>query len=472
VFCTQCANASAADGGRYFYFREGSARCESCGDEPLSLLLGLIFGIGGAAVACVIARWWLRARRREWWGRFVDAARRALRRVDNGRPAAKIVFGFFQIVAQLGETYNIVYPPAYQGIVNVLQIATFKLTKLLPVLPLQCLSPSLRDQLIFVLLAPLAVVAVAVAVGAIGALRSQDRTGLSAASLLLPSLPFVLIWSFIILVPVSSLAFRALAPCECFTYDVHPPGTDETEVCFLSTDRSVVCERSGAGVYQAPLPILGAAIVTVVVWAGAIPLLFAWFLYAARGSLSRLSPPTPLSRALGFLADGYGPRVFWWELVELGRKLLLVGFLALVQPGSLLQVFIALVVALCLFAIELYVRPFDTLVKTYLSLTTGFALVLTLVGTLGLNVAQRGFGSGVLSTGLLLAVLIVAVLVVLVTATCVLVAQLIAEARQPTIRLVATRQPPVLAVAKGSYLGFISHTCASRVPPAEPTFAN
>ena len=94
VFCTLCANASAAHGGTYFYFREGSARCEACGDEPLSLLLGLIFGIGGAVVLCVVARWWLRARRREAWERFVDAARRAWRRIANGRPAFKIIYGF------------------------------------------------------------------------------------------------------------------------------------------------------------------------------------------------------------------------------------------------------------------------------------------------------------------------------------------------------------------------------------------
>jgi hypothetical protein len=32
----------------------------------------------------------------------------------------------------------------------------------------------------------------------------------------------------------------------------------------------------------------------------------------------------------GFLTDGYSPAVFWWELVVVGRKLVLSGFLALV----------------------------------------------------------------------------------------------------------------------------------------------
>jgi hypothetical protein len=230
-------------------------------------------------------------------------------------------------------------------------VVTFKLTKLLPVLPLQCLSPDLRDQLLFVLLAPLAVVAAVVAgVGAVTVARSQDRATLSTASLLLPSLPFVLVWTFIVLPPVSSIAFRALAICECFTLDVPPPGTDETEVCFLSTDRNVVCEKYDDGVYHAPSRVLGAAVAVVVVWAGGVPLLWCSLLYVARAPLGQSAPATGLSRQLVFLTDGFQRRFFWWQLVSLVRTLVLVGFLALVSPGSLLQLFIACIVALCFFA--------------------------------------------------------------------------------------------------------------------------
>ena len=94
VFCTLCANATAAHGGSYFYFREARAACEACVEEPLRLLAGMIGGIGGAIVLCVILRWWLRARRHALWERFVDAVRRAWHRAANGRPAFKIVFGF------------------------------------------------------------------------------------------------------------------------------------------------------------------------------------------------------------------------------------------------------------------------------------------------------------------------------------------------------------------------------------------
>ena len=232
--------------------------------------------------------------------------------------------------------YNVTFPPAYRNILSALQIVTLKLTAWLPVLPLECAFPSLLGLLLFVMLAPLAIIAVAIGIGAICTLRSQPRSAISAASLLLPSLPFVLIWCFIIFPPVSSIAFRALAPCECFTYEVTPPG-EENEVCFLSTDRNVICEPSSLG-YRAPTPILVAASFTIIIWAGGVPLLYGCLLYAARDSLTQRSPPTQLSKTLIFLTDGFHPHVFWWELVDLFRKLMLTGFLALISPGSLLQV--------------------------------------------------------------------------------------------------------------------------------------
>jgi hypothetical protein len=124
----------------------------------------------------------------------------------------KIIFSFYQIVAQLGQVYSATFPPAYNGIINVVQAVTFRFTAIFPTLPLECAFPELANVLIFTMLAPFAVVAVAIAIGAIdAAIRSQDRASLTAASLLLPSLPFVLVWTFVVLTPVSSLAFRALA---------------------------------------------------------------------------------------------------------------------------------------------------------------------------------------------------------------------------------------------------------------------
>jgi hypothetical protein len=305
------------------------------------------------------------------------------------------------------------------------------------------------------MLAPLGVVVVAIAIGAMSALRSRTRSRITAAEIFLPSLPFVLIWVFVIFPPVSSLGFRALAPCECFDFDVPPPGTGEEKVCFLSTDRNVICEPSSLG-YRAPFPVRAAAGATVAIWAGCAPLLYGWLLYAARMPLTRRTPPTALSDTLElFLADGFRPQYFWWEMVNVLRKLLLTGFLALVSPGSFLQIFIAVVIGLIVVAVEMYIRPCDTQVRTFLSLTTGLALVLTLQGTLAFKISQGGS----LSAGLVLAVLIPAALVVVLIFVAILLANLADERRVVVARLTA---PPHLVVAprqleRSKYHCIISH---------------
>ena len=52
---------------------------------------------------------------------------------------------------------------------------------------------------------------------------------------------------------------------------------------------------------------------------------------------------TLLARAIGFLYEEYDVTFFWWELMEMMRKFLLVGFFSTIQPGSILQVTIGTV---------------------------------------------------------------------------------------------------------------------------------
>ena len=64
--------------------------------------------------------------------------------------------------------------------------------------------------------------------------------------------------------------------------------------------------------------------------------------------------------------------------------------------------------------IELHTTPYDNPVRTFLTLITDFALVLTLVGTLGFKLAQLNLQNGFLTTSLMLAVLILAAVLVLI----------------------------------------------------------
>ena len=72
---------------------------------------------------------------------------------------------------------------------------------------------------------------------------------------------------------------------------------------------------------------------------------FLCLLLAARKALST-EEETRLSAALGFLHREFEPRYFWWEILEVVKKLVLVGFAAIILPGSVTQLIVAFVVSL------------------------------------------------------------------------------------------------------------------------------
>ena len=54
---------------------------------------------------------------------------------------------------------------------------------------------------------------------------------------------------------------------------------------------------------------------------------------------------TRAKHKVGFLFEHYSPSCWYWEVVELGRKLALTSVLALIAPGSAGQVLVGLLIA-------------------------------------------------------------------------------------------------------------------------------
>ena len=50
------------------------------------------------------------------------------------------------------------------------------------------------------------------------------------------------------------------------------------------------------------------------------------------------------------------PRTFWWELIEMMRKFLLVGLFVTLEPGSILQITIGTIVAAAYLMVQVCTR--------------------------------------------------------------------------------------------------------------------
>ena len=83
---------------------------------------------------------------------------------------------------------------------------------------------------------------------------------------------------------------------------------------------------------------------------------------------------TALSKALGFLVRDFEPAFFWWELIELSKKLFLVGFAVLIKPGSIEQLVMAFLVSLSYMLLVAVARPFKATSDDVFATACCFAL--------------------------------------------------------------------------------------------------
>jgi hypothetical protein len=94
-----------------------------------------------------------------------------------------------------------------------------------------------------------------------------------------------------------------------------------------------------------------------VLWPIGTPLLYGVLLWRARHAI-RLRTPTTLSRATMFLWDDYKTNSFWWEPLEMCRKLTLVGWvLPISEKSEEARIVVALLVSVALLALHFAIRP-------------------------------------------------------------------------------------------------------------------
>ena len=411
------------------YFDAAAERCLPCAETAggaVALLVALALALAGVTLvrgrlSTQLGSTW------RWW--------RAHATRVSFRAKLRVVISFTQIVTQLESVYVLQYPHAFGAFVGGLGFVNVDLHEWVPSLRLSCLvgARSLSSQLLVAAFVPLGV--------ALGAPLAAVLRGAPLAS----SLPFVLGWTFLLFPSISSFGFRTLAPCECFEL-VH--GGEE---CFLREDYEVQCTGTFFGRAVPPADVLAAAWVAIAVWAVGVPLLYAALL---RASLRRRE----LQLALGMLLGDYRPEASGWELVAVAEKLVLTGFLALVEPGSWMQLFLGTVVALFAFVLQSRVQPYRTPSDNFLAFLSSLALVPIFLGSLGLQTKALGLS---IDSVFLVAVLFAFSLLVLGAALLFFVAELHGAAEILLVQ--ATRQPPVLALAEGKrWHLFLSHNWANQ----------
>ena len=189
-----------------------------------------------------------------------------------------------------------------------------------------------------------------------------------------------------------------------------------------------------------------------------------------------------LVKATRFLWDGYDPRFFWWEVVEISRKTFLIAFvLRIEETYILLRPLLAMLVSLVFLSVQWALKPFKRAADDWLSAFLQLALTLIFACVLLLSVCEsdsetcksdesdsttctcKQFGLGDDGDGLFLFFLLFSFVILLGTLFIGIYQLALAhKSAIGTIYLRTTGDVPELALAAGiTYHLFLSHVWSS-----------
>ena len=292
-------------------------------------------------------------------------------------------------------------------------------------------------------------------------LRRGERSFIDTV-LLRYAMPLVLVVLFFAFPQVTALAFRMFEPCTIFTDEM-----GETQRFLVSYRKhyAVACPSSELTAAQS------IAWVAIILYTVGVIVLCALLLYIGRSTLLLEEEGTPYTRSIAFLHAPFRPTFFYFDLIELTKKLLLIGFASLIEPGSLTQMMVAVLVSILFLVLHLQSLPYRSNLDNVFSTMINLSLCVFFIWCLMLQMGALGddddLESGRLSSlGVAVSVMmLVAIMGVLVIAFLLFFLEVVvkaakerAESRQREKWAGCTIEPPTVKwPAEKSYACFLSH---------------
>jgi hypothetical protein len=341
------------DGPAYTrYFDKLEARCHDCGNVTARsiaamccavLLLLSVFGLNAAtherrgSAGCAAATL-----------RCIQSVQRVWQTAGM-RFKLKVLVGFYQCIAAVPSVYNVVPPLGLEEYTRWIHLFEMPSDLENMFIASACLG-DYRKRIVLGVSWPIVLVLV-FAVGFVGweifhvcRRRWNDTVGLRGAVVggLQRVLPMTLSLTFLVVPSTSTRIFRAFL-CEKIEFG------DGLVRHYLKADLALRCDSQE---YEA---MRTTAFAFVAVWPAGIPFLYAVLLWKCRAAL-RTHVPTPLTRATAFLWSDY--TVYWWEPLEMCRKLVLTGWVLVIQgEAELARVIVALLISIAFLTARVSLKP-------------------------------------------------------------------------------------------------------------------
>lgn len=291
---------------------------------------------------------------------------------DSIRTRFRLCLITFQIIIQTPSSFQISLPPIFQSLLGYLTFLNLDIGSSLPTdctkQPMNYLQKMGVTTVIPIVLSA-AVLLIYYLQTKLSGPVELDRRNHFRRKLQIQYLKNILLASYFIL---PSISVTILNTFVCHNYDASNEDPLNEKHLLLLSDLTVDCNSSSYAFW-----FIWAVVMTIIYPIG-LPVLYTFLLYQYRNrimlrdqiQLLKKSPSMTFNRGarviecqsfaecIEFLYIGYSPEYWYWEVVEISRRLLLTAVIAVIMKGEPLQIVIAVLIALVYVKLFKSYRPF------------------------------------------------------------------------------------------------------------------
>ncbi|CAN0122023.1 unnamed protein product [Ectocarpus sp. 6 AP-2014] len=264
--------------------------------------------------------------------------------------SVKIVIVSWQILTQFASAANVVYPGVYQQFLDGLKVFGFDLGWLLSA---GCvLDIDFHGRLLAATIGP--IFAVLLLAGTYAAATRINREADEKLQIIWDKHVFVfLLLTFLVYSSVSSTVFKTFACDEL-----------EDGKNYLRTDYRIECDSSKHKVFQVYAGFM------ILLYPLGIPMLYSIMLFRDREVLKKDKADRDDSarvKSTSELWQPYKPSVFYYEVIECGRRILLTGIVVFIYPNTAAQLAITLMMAFFFALLSEAISPYSSRWETWVN---------------------------------------------------------------------------------------------------------
>ncbi|GMH88338.1 hypothetical protein TrST_g13960 [Triparma strigata] len=361
VVCNVCKNG---------YSKDVFGMCNACEHTRVPIQTALFFILSSIAMVLLMWHFFVRRRRRDAVRRLRPNSKPRLFR--QARTKFKILMSFYQIVGGYENVLQVRFPPAFENFSRL--VSSFINLNWLVLVNFDCvMKTTFYSKLLIYTLFPIIIAGLIFLYmkGKVTMMKIQKKGSSAINSVKDTCVELFLGLTFLVFASVSTTIFD--------TFNCQRFGDDPTY--YLVQDQTIDCEDKTHSKY------VGYSGFMLLIFPIGIPLLYTILLVGAR---KKLRDPDRIHderlHRISFLWEMYTVDVWWFELFECARRLMMTGMLIFIKPGSPSQIVVAMIIALFSIVIYVHFEPYEEANEDQLAIVSQLAIFFTLFAALMIRV--------------------------------------------------------------------------------------